>query len=257
MEGEKMKEKVKEIERQWREGMPIIESDWELVFSYIFQVENDLKDQKALIPWIGELAQVKIKELEEEGGEYCRQHNLTVEQLFERIKELESKLNKPKEIDTKLVMKEVGDVLATIGIYPQSSSTWDEKTNTIKDTKLRTEWQEGWNAATMEISKKIHEVERHIGETGISDELALLLISDVGWMEEGKFVLNMNDTFWYAADAEEISEEEVKEVAGLFANYGYKGITYWVAKKRGYDPDVQRYKEQVEEVRRVEEKYKR
>ena len=38
-----MKEKVKEIERQWREGMPIIESDWELVFSYIFQLENQME----------------------------------------------------------------------------------------------------------------------------------------------------------------------------------------------------------------------
>lgn len=159
---------------------------------------------------------------------------------------------KSKEIDTKLVMKEVNDILATFGVYPQSTSTWDEKTNTVKDTKPRTEWQEGWNAAFKEISKKIRDVEKHTEETGISDELALLMIADVGWMDEGKFILNMNDTFFYAADAEEVPEEEIKEVAGFFANYGYKGIDYWVAKKRGYDPEVPKHKAEVEEVRRKE-----
>jgi len=161
-----------------------------------------------------------------------------------------------KEIDLKLAVKTVTDVLMTTGVYPQSSSTWDEKTNTIKDTKLRTEWQEGWNACQWEIFNKINDSLGKLEKEGMSDDLALLLIADVGWMDEGKLILNMNDTFHYAADAEEVSDEEVKEIAELFATYGHKGITYWVAKKRGYDPQVQRYKEQVEEVRRVEEKYK-
>jgi hypothetical protein len=197
-----MKEKVKEIERQWREGMPIIDSDWELVFSYIIKLEK-----------------------------------------------------KPKEIDLKLAVKTVTDVLMTTGVYPQSSSTWDEKTNTIKDTKLRTEWQEGWNACQGEIFNKINDSLGKLEREGMSDELALLLIADVGWMQDGKFVLNMNDTFWYAcADAEEVSEGEIKEVARLFATYGYKGLTYWVAKKRGDDPDIPKYKAQVDEVRKLESK---
>ena len=151
-----------------------------------------------------------------------------------------------KEIDTKIVMKAVTDVLATFGIYPQA--TIDGKGVRTE----RTEWQNGWNAALMELSKRIDEVEKQIEETGISDELALLLIADVGWLQDGKFVLNMNDTFWGCADAEEANEEEVKEIAKLFATYGYKGITYWVAKKRGFDPEIPRYKSDVDEVRKSE-----
>lgn len=160
---------------------------------------------------------------------------------------------KTKEIDTKLVMKAVGDVLSTFGIYPQASITIDEKGKETTRTE-RTEWQEGWNAALMEISKRIYEVEKRIEEEGISDELSLLLIADVGWLHDGKFFLNMNDTFLYAcADSEEVTEEEIKDVAGFFANYGYKGLTYWVARKRGFDPDIPRYKNDVDEVRKMEE----
>jgi hypothetical protein len=62
----------------------------------------------------------------------------------------------------------------------------------------------------------------------------------------------MNDTFGGYADAEEASKEEVKEIDRLFVNYGYKGITYWVAKKRGYDPKIPRHKKDVEDVRKSE-----
>jgi hypothetical protein len=83
--------------------------------------------------------------------------------------------------------------------------------------------------------------------------LALLLIADVGWLDRGKFILNMNDTFWYAcSDAEEVGEDEIKEVARLFSTYGWQGIDYWVANKRGYDPEIPRHKEEVEEVRKKE-----
>ena len=161
---------------------------------------------------------------------------------------------KTKEIDTKLVMKAVTDVLSTFGVYPQASVTVDDFG---KETsrKERTEWQEGWNAAFMEVSKRIGEVEKWIEEEGISDELSLLLVADVGYLVDGKFFLNMNDTFWYAcADNEEVSKGEIKDVAGFFATYGYKGITYWVARKRGFDPEIPRYKNDVGEVRKAEKK---
>jgi antitoxin HicB len=145
---------------------------------------------------------------------------------------------------TKLVMKVVSDVLVTFGVYPQA--TIDGKGVRTE----RTQWQEGWNGAFKEISKRIYAVEGQL--KGISDELALLLIADVGWLRDGKFILNMNDTFYYCADAEEANEEEVKEIERLFVNHGYKGITYWVANKRGYDPEIPRHKKDVEDVRRIE-----
>jgi hypothetical protein len=141
-------------------------------------------------------------------------------------------------------MKVVSDVLVTFGVYPQA---------TIDGEGVRTErtqWQEGWNAAFMEISKRINAVEEQ--SKGISDELALLLIADVGWLQDGKFILNMNDTFGGYSDVEEVKEEEVQEIARLFVTHGYKGITYWVAKKRGYDPEISRHKKDVEDVRKSE-----
>lgn len=154
-------------------------------------------------------------------------------------------------IELKITIKTVMDVLMTTGVYPQSTSTWDEKTNTIKDTKLRTEWQEGWNACQWEIFNKLNNALGEL-EEGISNELALLIVADVGWMQNGKLQLNMNDTFYGCADCEEVTPDEYKEVARLFRKYGDKGLTYWVAKKRGYDPEISKYKEEVKEIRKQE-----
>jgi hypothetical protein len=157
-----------------------------------------------------------------------------------------------KEIGLKLAVKVVMDVLATTGIYPASTAEWDSKTNKIVNEKPRTEWQNGWNACQWDIFSKINDSLGKLEQEVMTDELAILLIADVGWMDEGKFILNMNDTFHYAADCEEVPEEEIKEVGRLFATYGYKGIDYWVAEKRGYDPEIPRNKPDVEEVRRKE-----
>lgn len=45
--------------------------------------------------------------------------------------------------------------------------------------------------------------------------------------------INLNDVFgWAMADGEEVSDEELPEVAELFFYYGWCGILYWVHKKR-------------------------
>lgn len=151
-----------------------------------------------------------------------------------------------KDIDAKLVLKACSDIFVLMGVYPKS----------IVDGKGvktdRTEWQEGWNAAFKDMSKQFEAVEKLLSTDLISDEVALLMIADVGWLENQKIILNMNDTFWYGADAEEITLDEAKEVARLFAIYGYKGITYWVANKRKYYPEIAKHKADVEEVRMKE-----
>jgi hypothetical protein len=189
------------------------------------------------------------------------QYSKDVQMGIDRIKRLEEELKAarglsyPTLVDLKLAIKTVMDVLATTGVYPKATSTWDEETNKIKDTKLRTEWQEGWNACQWEIFNKINDALAKL-EEGMSDDLALLQIADAGWMQDGKFILNMNDTFYYGADCEEVSPEEYKEVARLFRIYGCGGLDYWVAEKRGCDPERPEYKEQVREVRSMERKRK-
>ena len=149
-------------------------------------------------------------------------------------------------IDMLMAIKAVQDVLSTTGIYPQSMTDKDGK-----NTK-RTEWQDGWNAAILHISKEIFK-QFDIMSKGVDEDLALLLLADVGWLRGKDLMLNMNDTFHYACSDSEIVESfEFKEVARLFKTYGGKGIDYWVAKKRGYDPEISEYKEGVEEVRAKE-----
>jgi hypothetical protein len=156
------------------------------------------------------------------------------------------------ELELKLAVKTVMDVLMTTGVYPKAFIEVNKEGKETKRTE-RTEWQEGWNAADWEIFRKTQEALNKLGE-GISDELALLMIADVGYMQDDKFILNMNDTFSYGSDAEEVPEDEIKEAANLFCKYGYGGLTYWVAKKRGYDPERPKYRDQVREIRSMENK---
>lgn len=44
--------------------------------------------------------------------------------------------------------------------------------------------------------------------------------------------INQNDTwFWASAFGQEVTDEELPEVADLFWRYGWCGILYWVSKK--------------------------
>ena len=46
--------------------------------------------------------------------------------------------------------------------------------------------------------------------------------------------------------------EEIKEVARLFRWYGFPGVNYWVAGKRGHDPQIPKRRTEVEYVRSQE-----
>ncbi len=156
-------------------------------------------------------------------------------------------------IDLKIAIKTVMDVLMTTGVYPKSTAEWSETLKKEVNRKERTTWQEGWNAAQWEIFSKTNDALGKL-EEGMSEDLALLQIADVGWMQDGKFILNMNDTFCYGADCEEVEPEDYKELARLFRQYGCGGLDYWVAKKRGYDPERPEYREVVREIRSMERK---
>lgn len=61
-----------------------------------------------------------------------------------------------------------------------------------------------------------------------------------------KQTLNMNDTwFWATAFGEEVTDDELPEVARLFRLYGWCGVLYWVSEKndqmRAEFEDVNRF----------------
>lgn len=154
--------------------------------------------------------------------------------------------------DEKLIVaiRTVENVLDSMGIYPAAYPHQNEDGEWVQQE--RTEWQDGWNACNMEVSDKIYEKLEALTEE-YDKNLAVLAILDIGWQDKDEFFLNMNDTFCFAcADCEPITKEEAKEVVTLLLRYGLKGVDYWVAEKRGYDPEIPRYRERVRWVREQE-----
>ena len=154
-----------------------------------------------------------------------------------------------EQINTKLLMELMDNIVGTTGVYAKSYTDADgNKTE-------RTDWQDGWNAAFTIISRKFHEAEKQIEDNLIDRKKALLLISNTCYMRDNKLYILLNDTFHFAcADSEIVEEEEIEDVIKYFRSYGDDGVLYWVAKKRGYDPDIDIFKESVERVRKQEER---
>lgn len=64
------------------------------------------------------------------------------------------------------------------------------------------------------------------------DAANLLVVADVGYTDNGRFFLNMNDVwFWASAWGEEVDSEEILEVAALFKRWGWAGLLYWVSEQ--------------------------
>lgn len=73
---------------------------------------------------------------------------------------------------------------------------------------------------------------------------------DVKW---GRMI-NLNDTFWWAsAYCQEVKDEDISEVYGLFWNYGWIGILYWCAKKGDITPEFEHVRRQIDFVKHEEE----
>lgn len=101
------------------------------------------------------------------------------------------------------------------------------------------EYHNGYFQGHLDFIERYYNMLDCIKEIG-SEGLVKLLELEVGWfhMKSKKFLLNMNDMFaWACADCEEVDEKDYKEVLRLYGKYGHDGLIYWVAEKRGYDPD--------------------
>ena len=55
--------------------------------------------------------------------------------------------------------------------------------------------------------------------------------------DDGKFLVIVSDTFAYAtADCEEVLATDLLTVRDLYRSHGWRGVTAWVAQRRGYEP---------------------
>jgi hypothetical protein len=87
----------------------------------------------------------------------------------------------------------------------------------------------------------------------------ILLLAEVCYprsITEGKFVLNMNDTWcWASAWGEEIPDDKIVEVASLFKRYGDCGLLYWVSEQndgmRSEFEDINRFVDFVRQEEQV------
>lgn len=142
--------------------------------------------------------------------------------------------DKRDELDSLLWEAAVDDM----GIYPKA---------VIKDgvETPRTEWQDGWNAAVIEITKKHGQFTAWVKALTEAQRgwLHELLNSDgepihIGWSDDQVTLgLTCGDTFAYAcADYESFTLEDLPEIHRLWTKHGYYGTVAWIARKRKTDP---------------------
>ena len=127
--------------------------------------------------------------------------------------------------------------LSDIGIYPQAI------TGGNNPYKERSDYQNGWNAAVMEMYEKASSFSDFVENIpeNIREIFTELLIEDVIYLEKADeeiiMCVLMNDIFaWACADQEDITLEDIPLIYQLNKEYGYAGVIAWVSKKRGYEP---------------------
>ena len=125
-----------------------------------------------------------------------------------------------------------------MGIYPRAVISGEGEA-------LRTEWQDGWNAAVMKITEKhglfrqwerdLTDVQRvQLRELLDADDEPILLRARDG---VPSLAIVCGDTFAYAcADAESFTLSELSEVYRLWKAHGYVGLVAWIACKRQDEP---------------------
>lgn len=147
--------------------------------------------------------------------------------------------------DKKLIalINAINSVMDEIGIHPKS---------VIKNgvEVLRTQYGEGWNDCKIRHTDLLCNALDSVEKSHFNADLQLLLLAEVGWIINGELFLNMNDVFYYAcADAEKVPEDKIKEVAALFRQFGFAGLTFWVSQKRNELPKINKHAKDVEYVK--------
>lgn len=110
--------------------------------------------------------------------------------------------------------------------------------------KKRNEWEEGWNAFSMELISKAIKLDEWFAELASwqQDNLAYLLEAeevslDISKKEEIVIILNCNDVFyWGCADQEVVTLDELLTLTAMVKEDGRYGSVKWVCKKRNQKP---------------------
>ena len=140
----------------------------------------------------------------------------------------------------------------TTGIYAKSVL------NGPNAYEKRNDYQNGWNDAIKYVQKKSMAVHDWYRNLSAGQKLALedlLLDSEslfIHWDDEINKVhveLNMNDTFGYCADGEELKVEDFEMASKLYKQFGSAGLTAFVAQKRNADPLKKLVNEEYKEAR--------
>jgi len=123
-----------------------------------------------------------------------------------------------------------------LGIYPRAIKGGP---NAYEE---RGDYQNGWNAAVMAYTHKmvvfesflnsLDERHRKALQTLMFDEAVMLAERD----DKVNIWLCVNDTFYYAADAEDVSVDDLPLLAELYEKYDWYGLIAWVGWKRDMEP---------------------
>lgn len=126
------------------------------------------------------------------------------------------------------------DVGSDIGLYPAALKGMNDE----RDYAQRDGYKNGFNAGVMEYGGAVEKVIEQ-ATAGLSEDLVMLLASDILSMgQDGKLLVNFNDTWgWALAWHETVEPQEVPEVARLFRAWGWAGLLYW-ATVNGRNPGL-------------------
>lgn len=129
-----------------------------------------------------------------------------------------------------------------LGIYPRSvqggSNAYEQ----------RSDYQNGWNDAIMEHTQKVIKIHNYLDTLKPEHRTALenLMLEEVIQLavrdDKTSLWLNVNDTFYYAADGEDFEPGDLPKLNELYEKYGWQGIIAWVAKKRNMEPLPTKFK---------------
>lgn len=166
-----------------------------------------------------------------------------------QIKKYQSICNMDEALQRKLLINDFYNCL-DIGIFPMSVKGGEQP------YEKRSDYQNGWNDAQMKIMEQVWSMIDKFDKDGYSDDLALLIAANIVTRYDDKFLLTLNDIFYYASDSEEINKEDVKEITKLYRSYGRAGVIYWVSKKRNNEiPQIPMFVTMLDFVNHMEAEY--
>lgn len=141
------------------------------------------------------------------------------------------------------------NILETTGFFAVSRQTWDNKTKTLSEPILRTEWEEGYNEGVSKICERffmLDEAFENISEEQTQKIIKLKENHGLYFTIKDKklsFHINCNDLFyWACSDCEPLLIEELDDFYNACYDKQGNSINFgsdiYVCKKRKMQPQV-------------------